>query len=162
MALVNILYKRTRFLLFFCPLTSCAFLYLFWCFSASAWRASLLLFKIAFDKPLGIWEGRNRCLWPFTFFSLPLLQCSSFNLRSWGFVFFMSLQLQKHKTATTIYLLTESFKPFFSTSLQSFLMRRKMCLHQSKIFRFSPKVGITYTRKIQSGSVTNMTLWWQQ
>lgn len=29
-----------------------------------------------------------------------------------------------------------SFKLFHSTSLQSFLMRRKTCLHQSKIFRF--------------------------
>lgn len=73
-------------------LTFFAFLCLFWCFSASAWRASLLLFKMAFAKLSGIWEGRNRCLCLLLFFhsllcSVECLLYLRFNRLMWASIF---------------------------------------------------------------------------
>lgn len=57
-------------------------------FSASAWGASLLLFRIAFAKLSEIWEGRNRCLWPFASFSTLSFTVLNicFNSHNWGFM----------------------------------------------------------------------------
>lgn len=78
---------------------------------------------------------------------------------------FLSFDLFVPPSGTTkqllLFISLWSFKLFSSTSLQSFLMRRKMFPHQSKIFRFLQKVSIIYTGCFNLEQQTTY-MWWQQ